>query len=123
MATPAAASPLATVVDEEFVRYFRHLASRVERAVRSLPRECLWEKPFAYGNSVGHLVLHRTGNLNHYVGAIIAGTGYVRDRPRGFTEPTEPPPEEVLRRFHEAVDLVERTIRSLDDEGLMTPVA
>src|SRR4051794_29508135 len=99
MATPEAASPLATVVDEEFVRYLRHLASRVERAVRSLPREKLWEKPFAFGNSVGHLVLHLTGNLNHYVGALIAGTGYVRERPREFTDPSAYPPEEVLRRF------------------------
>src|SRR5947209_8080288 len=123
MGTPAPASPLATVVDDEFARYFRHLASRVERAVRSLPREKLWVKPFPYGNSVGHLVLHLTGNLSHYVGAIIAGTGYVRDRPREFTDPAPYPAEEVLRRFHEAIDLVERTTRSLDAEGLMTPVA
>jgi DinB superfamily len=114
---------LSTVVAEELCRYFRHLASRVERAVRSLPREALWVKPYPYGNSVGHLVLHLTGNLNHYVGSKIAATGYVRDRPREFTETAHPPAEEVLAGFHDAVALVERTIQSLDDAGLMAPIA
>lgn len=122
MTSPSIASDLATVVDDEFARYFEHMATRVERAFRSLPREKIWIKPFGFGNSVGHLVLHLTGNLNHYIGSIIAGTGYVRDRPKEFTDPTEPPSEEVLERFKEAVEMVARTIRSLDAEGLTTPV-
>jgi len=116
-------SPLCAVVADELCRYYDHLASRVERAVRSLPREKLWVKPYAYGNSVGHLVLHLTGNLNHYVGARIAGSGYIRDRPREFTEAAEPAAEMVLANFHEAVAMVERTIRSLSDDGLMAPIA
>ena len=114
---------LAAVVDDELIRYFRHLGARVERAVRSLPREKLWTRPFAFGNSVGHLVLHLTGNLNHYVGAIIAGSGYVRDRPREFTDPAQDPAEEVLARFHEAVEMVVRTLHSLDEAGWTTAVA
>lgn len=109
-------------VKRELVRYYRHLASRVDRAVHAIPRDKLWDKPFPFGNSIGHLVLHLTGNLNHYVGALIAKTGYVRDRPREFTDPTPYPPEQVLDRFHEAVALVVRTIESLDDDGLLRPV-
>jgi hypothetical protein len=114
---------LGDVVRAELGVYFRHLASRVERAVRALPREKLWVKPLAYGNSVGHLVLHLTGNLNHYIGARIAATGYVRDRPKEFTDPSEAPAERVLENFHKAIDLVVHTIESLDDESLTTPVA
>jgi hypothetical protein len=116
-------SPLGAVVADELCRYFSHLAARVERAVRSLPREKLWVKPYPYGNSVGHLVLHLTGNLNHYIGAKIADTGYVRDRPREFTETAPPAAEMVLANFHEAVAMVERTIRSLGDDGFMAPIA
>ena len=36
---------------------------------RSVAEEQLWTKPFPFGNSIGHLVLHLTGNLNHYIGA------------------------------------------------------
>ena len=89
----------------------------------SLPKEKFWARPFPFGNSVGHLVLHLTGNLNHYIGAKIGGTGYVRDRPREFTEPAEAPAEQVLEGFHAAVETVVRTIRSLDAEGLVVPVS
>ncbi|HEY1380317.1 MAG TPA: DinB family protein [Gemmataceae bacterium] len=122
MSETAAKSPLAAEVGEEFARYFEHLAGRVERAVRSVPQDKLYVKPFTFGNSIGHLVLHLTGNLNHYIGAVIAGTGYVRDRPREFTEPSPPPPDVALQRFREAIALVVDTVRSLDDSGWCGPV-
>jgi uncharacterized damage-inducible protein DinB len=108
---------LATVKDE-FTRYFRHLAERVDRAVRSVPLDKVWVKPFAFGNSLGHLVLHLTGNLNHYIGAGIAKTGYQRDRPKEFTDPAHPPPAEALKRFHAAVDMVCRTIEGMDEQSM-----
>lgn len=117
------APALASVVDAEFSRYLRHLASRVDRAVRSLPREKTWVKPFAFGNSVGHLVLHLTGNLNHYIGSIVAGTGYVRDRPQEFSDPRHEPAEAILARFHEAVEMAVKTFEAQDSSGLMTPVS
>ena len=96
MSAPATRSRLAEAVVDDFERYVLHLAERVERAARAIPREKLWDKPFPFGNSVGHLVLHLTGNLNHYIGALVAGTGYVRDRPHEFTDPAEYPAEQAL---------------------------
>jgi hypothetical protein len=116
-------SPLSAVVRDELCGYYQHLAAQVERAVRSLPREAFWVKPLPYGNSIGHLVLHLTGNLNHFVGARIAGTDYVRDRPGEFNDQAELPAELVLARFREALALVVRTIQELDDDSLMVPVA
>jgi hypothetical protein len=49
----------------EFAVYFRHLATRVEKAASCVTEEPLWARPFPFGNSIGHLVLHLTGNLNH----------------------------------------------------------
>jgi len=115
-------SDLATAVKDDLIRYFRHLSARVERAARSLPHDKLWVKPFAFGNSMGHLILHLTGNLNHYIGAQIAGTGYVRDRPLEFTDPSQQPPAQVVARFQETIEMVVRTIESLDDAGLLLPV-
>jgi uncharacterized damage-inducible protein DinB len=113
---------LAQVAAEEFAHYFRHMADRVEKAATAIPEEQLWSRPFAFGNSIGRLVLHLTGNLNHYVGALVAGTGYVRDREHEFTDPAIYPREEILAKFREAVDLVVRTIESQDEAGLTTPV-
>lgn len=113
---------LVQTLKDELSRYFPHLASRVERSARALPREKFWAKPFAFGNSLGHLVLHLTGNLNHYIGATMAGSGYVRDRPREFTDPAQYPPEATLERFKEAVDMVLRTIAGMTEEDLQAPV-
>jgi uncharacterized damage-inducible protein DinB len=115
-------SELARLTGEEFARYFEHMAQRVDQAVRSVPAESLWKKPFSFGNSIGHLVLHMTGNLNHYIGATIVGSGYVREREKEFTDPVHPSQDELLRKYHEAVAMVVRTLRSLDDEGFAAPV-
>jgi len=105
-------SDLATVVRTELSNHLRQLADRVEQCARCLPPDQLWAKPFGFGNSVGHLVLHLTGNLNHFIGARIAGTGYVRDRDREFAETDPPAPEDLIARFREAVALVETTLAS-----------
>ncbi|GBD36003.1 hypothetical protein HRbin36_01120 [bacterium HR36] len=109
-------------VKSELIRYFQHLAQRVERHALAVPEEKFWHRPFAFGNSLGHLVLHLTGNLNHYIGAGIAGTGYVRNRQLEFTDPNRYPRDEVLQRFREAVDLVVRTIESMDETAMLRPV-
>jgi hypothetical protein len=115
-------SELARLASDEFARYFEHMAARVEKAVRSVPSDSLWKKPFPFGNSIGHLVLHLTGNLNHYIGATIAGSGYLREREKEFTSPEHLPVEELLSRFHNAVAMVVRTLHSLDDEGFKVKV-
>jgi uncharacterized damage-inducible protein DinB len=75
-----------------------------------------WQKPCPYGNSFGHLVLHLTGNLNYYIGAQLAKTGYVRNRPKEFNDPNPPSKEEALMRFDEAVTMVIKTVRSQSSE-------
>lgn len=112
---------LRSTISDEMIRYLEHLAGRVERAVRSVPLDKVYFKPFPFGNSIGHLVLHITGNLNHYIGAGIANTGYVRDRPKEFADPNPPTPEQALQKFREAVGMVAKTIRSLDDAGWQAP--
>jgi hypothetical protein len=92
-------------------RYTINAARVRELAMRS-PDAQFWQKPFPFGNSFGHLVLHLTGNLNYYIGAQIAKTGYVRDRPREFNDPDPPSKEEALKRFDDAVALVRETLRA-----------
>ena len=97
-------------------RYAANLA-RVHELAAPLSNTQFWSKPFAFGNSFGHLVLHLTGNLNYYIGAQIANTGYLRDRPREFNDPDPPSKEEASKRLDGAVAMVLETIRkqSSDD--------
>lgn len=91
-------------------RYAANLA-RVRELAAPLSEKQFWTKPFPYGNSFGHLILHLTGNLNYYIGAQIANTGYIRDRPREFTDPNPPSKEEALKLLDHAVAMVIQTIR------------
>ena len=104
-----------TLTTRMSARYTK-LAGVVRELAVPLSDEQFWAKPFSFGNSLGHLVLHLTGNLNYYIGAQIAGTGYVRDRPREFAEASRPSKDEVLKKFDEAVSMVVRTIRSQSAE-------
>src|ERR1700704_1086618 len=96
---------------------YKKLAGVVHELAAPLSDEQLWAKPFAFGNSIGHLVLHLTGNLNYYVGAQVAGTGYVRDRPLEFSDATQPSKAEVLKKFDRAIAMVIQTInkQSVED--------
>jgi hypothetical protein len=100
-----------TVTTDLAARYTK-LASYVHDLAAPLTEDQFWTKPFAFGNSVGNLLLHLTGNLSYYIGAQIAGTGYVRDRPREFTDHTRPPKKEVLETFDAAMTIVLQTIRA-----------
>jgi DinB superfamily len=94
------------------VTRYTKFGSVVRELAAPLSEEQFWTKPFAFGNSSGHLVLHLTGNLNYYIGAQIAGTGYVRDRPLEFSDATRPSKAEVLTKFDQAIAMVLATIRS-----------
>jgi DinB family protein len=103
---------LASVLTE---RYLAN-AARVRELAAPLTNAQFWKKPFPYGNSFGHLVLHLTGNLNYYIGTQIAKTGDVRDRPREFNDPNPPTKDEALKRFDETVGMVLKTVRAQSPE-------
>jgi len=109
-----------TIATSLATRYTK-MAGCVRELAAPLSEEQFWTKPFPFGNSFGHLVLHLTGNLNYYIGAQIAGTGYVRDRPKEFTEASRPSKQEVLQKFDEAVEMVVRTIQSQSAENWSKP--
>jgi hypothetical protein len=110
-------SELANTVASEFAAYFENIGTKVHKWVDSLSDQQFWRNPYSYGNSVGHLLLHLTGNLNYYIGAQIAGTGYVRNRDREFTEADRPSKEEVVRKFDGAIKLVVDIIRKQSPEN------
>ena len=105
-----------TVASRMAARYTK-LANVVRELAAPLSDEQFWAKPFAFGNSFGHLVLHLTGNLNYYIGAQIAGTGYVRDRPLEFSDAARPSKAEVLKKFDQTIEMVLGAINSQSAEG------
>src|SRR5450755_4026670 len=97
---------LKSTIATDLAARYQKLAGVVRELAAPLDDEQFWAKPFAFGNSFGHLVLHLTGNLNYYIGAQIAGTEYVRDRPLEFSEAARPSKADVLRKFDQAIEVV-----------------
>ena len=104
-----------TIAPDLTARYMK-LAGVVRELAAPLSDEQFLAKPFAFGNSFGHLLLHLTGNLNYYIGAQIAATGYVRDRPLEFSDAARPSKSEVLQKFDKAIEMVVGTIKSQSAE-------
>ena len=104
-----------------FASEYRHRAAELHKWVDPLSEEQFWRNPFSHGNSVGHLLLHLTGNLSYYVGARIAGTGYVRNRDLEFTDPRKLPKAEVSRKFDETIALVIASIEKQTEADWTAP--
>jgi hypothetical protein len=93
-------------IASDLIARYEKLAGIVHELATPLTDDQFWARPFGFGNSFGHLTLHLTGNLNYYIGAQIAETGYARDRPLEFSESTRPAKTEVLKKFDQAIDMV-----------------
>jgi uncharacterized protein (TIGR03083 family) len=93
----------------------------VRQLAEPLDEAQLWRKPLEPGNSVGHLILHLTGNLNHFIGAQLGHTGYQRDREREFTETQPPSKAKLLADLDAAVALFRRVVEGLGPEQLAAP--
>jgi uncharacterized damage-inducible protein DinB len=91
----------------------------IRQVVEGLTEMRLWKRPLAESNSIGHLVLHLTGNLNHFVGSQLGQTGYIRDREREFTETAPPPRAMLLTEFADAVATFRRVVSGLSDEQML----
>lgn len=112
---------LSSIVSSELASYYEEVRDRVHALVAPISTEQLWTKPYPYGNSIGHLLLHLTGNLSYYIGAQIAGTGYVRNRPLEFSDASKRPKEKVLADFDAAIAMVASTVRSQSPQDWVAP--
>jgi uncharacterized damage-inducible protein DinB len=104
------------VIDE-----LEHLRDEIRQVAESLSEKELWMKPLEPSNSVGHLILHLTGNLNHFVGAQLGGTGYQRDREREFSDTNPPDRATALAGLDGAVATFRRVVSGLSAEQLIAP--
>ncbi len=82
--------------------------------------ETLWKTLPGVTNSVGNLALHACGNLRHFVGAVLGGTGYLRDRPAEFAT-REGRREDVARQLRETADLVASVLADVPPAVLDAP--
>jgi len=114
-------SELSSIVSTAFANEYRWRAAELHKWVDPLSDGQFWRNPYAYGNSVGHLVLHLTGNLSYYIGARIATTGYVRNRDLEFTDTARPSKADVMRKFDDTIAMVVATAEKQSESDWALP--
>jgi uncharacterized damage-inducible protein DinB len=102
------------------------LRSRVTQVLPAEVRECvallddgqIWWRPNEQSNSIGNIILHVSGSLNHYLNRNIGGIQYDRDRAAEFAERRNIPKAELLAIFDAMVASAEKTFDALTLERL-----
>ena len=72
----------------------------------------LWHTPPGIANAAGNLAVHVAGNLQFFVGGVLGGSGYVRDRDRELNRRSGSR-EEVLAELDRAREQVQRVLPML----------
>lgn len=77
----------------------------------------LWIVAEGVSNCPGNLALHLVGNLNHFIGAALGNTGYVRQRDLEFSL-KDVSRQDVIKQIDETIVVVENVLNNLTAEDL-----
>ncbi|WP_153796979.1 DinB family protein [Foetidibacter luteolus] len=103
--------------NELAIFYERDLLKLEEEVCLFKKEENLWITQGSVNNSAGNLALHIIGGLNYLIGATLAQTGYIRNRPSEFTRKGLPR-KELVAQLQELIPLVSTTINNLTPEQM-----
>ena len=79
--------------------------------------DSVWRVTAGVVNPAGTLALHCAGNLQHFIGAIVGRSGYVRDRAREFSQRSGTRAE-LVAELGRAREAVRRGLSALSDSTL-----
>lgn len=102
------------ILIELYERDLNKLRSEVEQFTNE---DDLWKVSDGISNSAGNLCLHLTGNLQHFIGAVLGGSGYVRDRDAEFADKNVSR-NELLSNIDSTLNIVRTTLEKLSDEDM-----
>lgn len=79
--------------------------------------EDIWKTQGSISNTSGNLCLHICGNLNHFLGAALANTGYVRDRDPEFSRKNVSRGE-LVKRVDDSIATMGKVFDVINNERL-----
>jgi Protein of unknown function (DUF1572) len=111
-------APLPTALAALRARITAVFPAQVREAVSRLSDEQLWWRPNESSNSVGNLVLHLSGSLNHYLNRNLGGLEFDRNREQEFAERRSIPRPELMSIFDGMVASAVKTFDGLTVDRL-----
>lgn len=95
-----------------FLYYFKMYLAQLKKEMEDYSDEAsIWLAPKGVNNSAGNLCSHLIGNLNHYVGHVIGGTDYVRNRTEEFSVKGIPRAQ-LLAAIDDTIVMLEQVLHS-----------
>jgi hypothetical protein len=111
-------------MEAAFIQSIRTIIERdlnkLEQEIGLYPsEETIWSISGEIKNSGGNLCLHLCGNLQHFIGAILGKTGYVRNRDHEFSAKGIPR-SQLIAEIQQTKKSVGNTLGSLNPSVLLT---
>jgi uncharacterized damage-inducible protein DinB len=95
----------------------RELTKLAEEIKLYKSEDAIWRVDKDVKNSGGNLCLHICGNLQHFIGAVLGNTGYIRNRDKEFSDKGIPSTE-LVKEVMETIKVVTKTLEAIPDEDL-----
>ena len=97
--------------------YERDLRRMIAEVNSFTNEEDLWRTQGSVKNSAGNLVLHIIGGLNHFIGATLAHTNYVRNREKEFADKGVKK-EDMIAALEKLIPMINETLNALTQEHM-----
>ena len=106
------------MLTETLIKIFKRDLNKLKTEVNAYKNETqLWLVPDGISNSAGNLSLHIVGNLNHFIGATLGNTGYIRQRDKEFSLKNVPRLE-MINQIDDTITMIEAVISKLTPSDL-----
>jgi uncharacterized damage-inducible protein DinB len=79
--------------------------------------ETIWKTDKNILNSAGNLCLHLVGNLNHFIGAQLGNSGYIRNRDLEFSL-KDIPRAELIQQIESTIEVINSSLGNLSAEDM-----
>ena len=106
-------------IDMARVQLVVHLTDQIRACLDALNDQMIWWRANERSNAIGNLVLHCAGSTRYYIGHVVGGSDFARDRDAEFAERLEIPKAELLAHLTFAVNEADKVFKTLDASRLL----
>ena len=104
------------MLSESLIYVYENDLRRVMAEIKQYEaEEDLWKVTGEISNSGGNLALHLIGNVKHYLGAVLGGSSYKRERDKEFSN-RHISRKEIIRELENAIEIMKQTLGKLTAE-------
>ncbi|MBR9916013.1 MAG: DinB family protein [Algicola sp.] len=106
------------MIAQALIKLFTRDLTALQTEIESYANDStLWLVTEDISNSAGNLCLHLVGNLNHFIGAALGNSGYVRQRDLEFSL-KDVPKAELIEQVEATKNAVVSVLEQLSEEDL-----